>query len=391
MRPNIVLLVADSLPSWMLGCYGNKEIRTPNVDRLAQTGVRFSLHFAASSGALANYATLLTGRTPLQHRVDLSAPQSFGSEVLLSDLLAKGGYTCGFAGHWGLGNESQPQHGYTYWQPGAGGQTTAKAAAFIAQQSAGHPFFLTVRWPETSAAAAAKYAGIYAQAKLDSVNYEPMAPNAVANKEMFRATLANLRQKAVAATAFDAEIPAVLEALRQRGVLDQTVVVFTSAGGALAGRHGLWGDGTASDPVNLLEETVALPLIWRWPSRVPPGTARTDLVSAYDLLPSVCEATGVPLPRLDLPGRSYFPLLTNTPLPKRDPWKTQVFASLREAGMGRENRFKLVQRNNGDGPNELYDMASDPTERVNLYANPQYVTVRERLGPAILAWRKHFA
>src|SRR5579872_3165898 len=66
-RPNIVLVVADGLGSWMLGCGGNKEIRTPNIDQLAQAGTRFPSHVVCTPSSSPSLATLLTGRVPRQH------------------------------------------------------------------------------------------------------------------------------------------------------------------------------------------------------------------------------------------------------------------------------------------------------------------------------------
>src|ERR1044071_7809908 len=77
-RPNVVLLIADSLPAWVLGCYGNREIRTPNLDRLAQTGTRFQRHFSSSPAPAPARASLLTGRTTMQ----LRAPDSGLDKVL---------------------------------------------------------------------------------------------------------------------------------------------------------------------------------------------------------------------------------------------------------------------------------------------------------------------
>src|SRR5215467_10768759 len=68
-RPNILLIVADDLPAWALGCYGNKEIRTPNIDLLARAGTRFQHNFVCTPICSASRATLLTGRTPKQHGI----------------------------------------------------------------------------------------------------------------------------------------------------------------------------------------------------------------------------------------------------------------------------------------------------------------------------------
>src|SRR5579872_5083573 len=129
IRANLVLIVADGLGSWMMGCSGNQEIRTPNIDRLAQGGARFQNHFVCTPASSPSMATLLTGRVPRQHGVQdfltgepienppqgqAAVPPSFRNEVMLSDLLAGTGYECGFAGHWNLG-DSTPQHGYRFW------------------------------------------------------------------------------------------------------------------------------------------------------------------------------------------------------------------------------------------------------------------------------------
>ena len=86
-QPNILLILVDGLPSWLLGCYGNTEVRTPNIDQLAKTGTRFLNHYAVSPIAEPARAALLTGRTPMQ-------PKDAG-EVTLEKLLGGIGYACG--------------------------------------------------------------------------------------------------------------------------------------------------------------------------------------------------------------------------------------------------------------------------------------------------------
>src|SRR5437764_12559456 len=89
--PNILLILVDNLPAWMLGCYGNKEVRTPAIDRLAQTGTRFLNHFACSPMPGPARASLLTGRTPVQLK-DAAALTS--GEAALDKLLSGAGYAC---------------------------------------------------------------------------------------------------------------------------------------------------------------------------------------------------------------------------------------------------------------------------------------------------------
>ena len=114
---------------------------------------------------------------------------------------------------------------------------------------------------------------------------------------------------------------------------------------------------------------------------VPPTNTRPELVSAYDLLPTLCEVAGAPLPQgRNLCGRSYLPLALNQKLPKKEPWRNLVFGQYRNTEMARDNRYKLVMRDEGKGPGELYDLTVDPHEKVNQYGNPQYVNMRDRLA-----------
>jgi arylsulfatase A-like enzyme len=153
----------------------------------------------------------------------------------------------------------------------------------------------------------------------------------------------------------------------------------------------LWGSGAASDPVNLYDEVVATPMLWSWLGRIPAQSSRPEMVSAYDLVPTLCEITGAPLPPRNLCGRSYLPLLTGKPLPKKQPWRTIVCGHYQAADMAREERYKVVLRNQGKGPNELFDLSKDPRERVNQYDNGAYVTVRDRLGGELAKWKQRYS
>ena len=109
----------------------------------------------------------------------------------------------------------------------------------------------------------------------------------------------------------------------------------------------------------------------------------------YDLLPAICELTGAPLPQdRNLCGRSYLPAALNKPFPKKNPWRNLVFGEFRNTFMARDTRYKLVLRDDGKGPNELYDLRKDPQERVNQYENAEYLTVRTPLSESLRQWRE---
>jgi arylsulfatase A-like enzyme len=141
----------------------------------------------------------------------------------------------------------------------------------------------------------------------------------------------------------------------------------------------------------MYEEVVSTPLVWSWQGRVPPQLTRPELVSAYDLLPTLCELIGAELPARNLCGRSYLPLATGKPLPKKQPWRTTVFGHYQNTDMAREKRYKLVLRDQGKGPGELYDLPVDPRERVNQYENPQFLTVRTSLAAELSKWKQTYS
>jgi hypothetical protein len=92
----------------------------------------------------------------------------------------------------------------------------------------------------------------------------------------------------------------------------------------------------------------------------------------------------------NLCGRSYVTPVKNQPLPRKEPWRNVVFGALQNTEMIRDPRFKLLLRNNGAGPNELYDLRADPLERVNQYDSPSFVTVRNSLAGDLRAWRQKY-
>jgi arylsulfatase A-like enzyme len=142
----------------------------------------------------------------------------------------------------------------------------------------------------------------------------------------------------------------------------------------------------------MYEEVMQVPMIWIWPGRVPVEGVRPELVSFYDVFPSLCEATGASLPAgRNYCGRSYLPLAQGRPLPKKAPWRTTVFGHFRNTEMARDSRYKIVIRNQGAGPNELFDLRLDPGEKNNQYENPQYVNVRDNLRRSLDGWRKQYS
>ncbi len=341
-RPSVLLIVASDLGAYMVGCYENKEVRTPNIDHLALTGVRFSSTFSSAPIGAESAAAV--------------------QEARLSQALGAAGYNCG--------------------------PSTVKAAGFLDAQTADKPFFLTVILPSPlSENVPSKNLDLFAATDFESIGWEPAAPNAT-HKEMLRDVAGNLRKYSAGLAAADQQVGELLIKLHDRGLLDNTLIVFVGVNGYLLGHHGLWGDATASNPVNLYEEVVRVPMIWSWPLRFPPQTVRNEVVSVYDLLPTICDLTGAAPPADRIPaGHSYLPFVYGRRLPKKQTWPDIAFARAGNAEMARENRYKVILRDQGKGPNELYDEVADPRETTNQYDNPEFVSIRDQLMSALGSWR----
>ena len=136
-QPNVVFVLTDDQGPWAAGCYGNPEIRTPNIDRMAATGTMFCNHFVATPVCSPSRATFLTGRVPSQHGIHEwinqgnCAPDSveyLRDEVAYTDVLAANGYTCGISGKWHMGDSLHPSTASTSGTPtnGAVDHTTTR-------------------------------------------------------------------------------------------------------------------------------------------------------------------------------------------------------------------------------------------------------------------------
>jgi arylsulfatase A-like enzyme len=181
-------------------------------------------------------------------------------------------------------------------------------------------------------------------------------------------------------------VGAAVAQVRQRGLVDNTLIVFTSTCGSLLGRHGLWDSGDASDPVNMYDEVINTPMIWSWAGRVPAIAMQVELIASYDFAPTICEALAV-APSDNWRGASYLLMATGKPFPKKMHWRKVVCGAYKNTEMARVERYKWIQRNAGKGPNELYDLTGDPREHTNQADNEQYVSTKTELAADIVKWK----
>lgn len=409
---NLLVILTDNHGEWTLGCYGNRDIATPNIDGLAAGGALFTRAFANNAVCSPTRATFLTGLMPSGHgvhcylgakglQVGPGARGTMGDLRTLPEILAGRGYECGLVGKWHLGDNLRPQEGFTTWVTMPHGATstfigaeiieggairkeprhltefwTRRAVEFL-ERPRDRPFFLFLAFngpyglgksmlEEPLNRHAARYAGDPPACFPD----EPMHPWLHSTTNLFHSPTAR-RRYASEISGIDDGVGEVLGALKRLGLEERTTVVLTADQGLACGQHGLWGMGDHTRPLSAYEWTMRVPLIWRHPGQIPAGKRIDLMVSHCDAMPTLLEWLGF---RDDLPGdpprpgRSYTPALRGEAMPG---WDNSIFFEFENVRAIRTDRWKFIERIHG-GPTELYDLAADPDERQNLADNPSH-------------------
>ena len=404
-KTNVVFILTDDQGIWAAACYGNPEIRTPNLDRLAAEGMRFERFFVATPVCSPSRATLLTGRIPSQHGVHDwirggNVPPDYAEyirdEVCYTDVLAEHGWRCGISGKWHLGASQLPQHGFCHWyvhQQGGGpyydapmvrnGQLvtepgyvtdriTDDALAFLDAQANGDaPFYLSVHYTAPHSPwehHPQEIVDSYDDCAFTSCPQEPRHPWATGLTDRCLGNLEMLKGYFAAVTAMDHNVGRILDRLEERGLREDTLVVFVSDNGFSCGHHGFWGKGNGTEPRNMFENSIRVSFIASQPGRIPAGVVQRAMVSAYDFMPTLLEYLSLPIPEgRGIVGQSFLPALLGQADAARE--EVVIYDEYGNTRMVRTAEWKYVRRY-PDGPDELWDLVDDPDERRNLIADP---------------------
>ncbi len=418
-RTNVVLILTDNHGAWTLGCYGNRDVRTPNIDRLAAEGMLFERAFANNAVCSPTRASLLTGLMPSQHGVHRylgAGAAQVGSEAYnmleefdtLPSILVDAGYVAGLSGKWHLGGNEHPWEGFTYWVTKPHGHSLGFYDQEIIEngETRNEPAYLTDFWTDHGIRfiEANKqrpfflylaYNGPYGlgQAMREPIRNRhatyyrnhPLAsfPRDVPHPWNFNYAdwlhdIEVRRKYAAEISGIDDGVGRILDTLEQLGLTQSTLVVFLADQGLAAGHSGFWGMGDHTRPLTAFDWTMSIPMIFRHSGVIPAGRREDMLVANYDVLPTVLEHIGLAsrVPeRPALPGRSFSRMLQGeTP----GDWESAVFYEFENVRAIRTAEAKYVERIH-QRPNELYLLASDAGERLNRSGDPILTEVERRL------------
>jgi arylsulfatase A-like enzyme len=407
-RPNIVFILADDMGYADLSCYGRPDLRTPNIDHLAENGVRFLQAYANSAVCTATRVALITGRYQYRLRVGLEEPLAAANQGIglppeqptIASLLKRAGYGTTLIGKWHLGKLPKfgpLQSGYDHFYGFRG-----SALDYYSHQGTDHKDDL---WDDDVPVHQAGYlTDLLGARAIDVVNdyaksHQPFfislhfnaphwpweAPGDEAESERLKARSLTAHDSGTQKTyqrmieQLDLQVGRVLQALDQNALTDNTIVVFTSDNGGerFADTWPFTGRKT-----ELLEGGLRIPAIISWPARLPKGTTSDQVAMSMDWLPTFLSAAGGRLdPQYSPDGVDLLPMLSGTApiLPRTLFWRFKANAQ-RAARDGDFKYLKILENT------FLFNVVEDPMERANLKERKK--DVYERLEGQWLNWNE---
>ncbi len=419
-RPNFVIFLADDLGCHDIGAWGASDLKTPNIDALANSGARFTNWYAAAPVCAPSRAALLTGRYPIRAGVPNNGPPLKPSEQTIAALLKPAGYATGLIGKWHLGSSADTvpnAHGFDrffgfhsgcidyyshryYWgEPRTvnyhdlwrdrtevfedGQYSTelfAREAVQFIRDNRANPFFLYVPF--------------------NGVHYPMHAPKKYADR--FGTLEPERRTYAAMLAAVDDAVGQVLRTLRELNLIENTLIFFSADNGATReARAGLnQKPATAGNNApfrgnkfSAFDGGMHVPMVMSWPGVIPKGQVLRQIGNHVDLLPTISKAAGVPIPTdRTMDGFDALPMATAGAKSTHD----AIYWSSGGQLAVRRGNWKLVKNGKvfdgtpdgakpleGDDALFLSNVDEDPSESKNLrHKNPavadELLTMAER-------------
>jgi N-acetylgalactosamine-6-sulfatase len=419
-KPNIIFLLADDSGFADFGCYGHPYARTPNIDKLADEGTRFTQFYATGVTCCPTRTGLMTSKWPASYAT-YPANGGFADRVTITELLHKNGYATGHFGKWHIGPEDQTKPGIYGIDVISSAAGAAKknntigrdapiydeAIRFIEQHKGG-PFYMNV-WGHIShhkVDPQQSYIEKFKDVTVDESKFaEPMQEKFAACKAQGGNVSEHMRAYMADIHSLDEDIGRLLKRLDELGLSENTIVIFSSDQGSAPisadgkkrggkdaesqsmrlnamGYNGIYRGGKHG----MYEGGVRVPWIVRWPGHVPAKRVdETSVISGADFLPTLCAITSVKVNAADFDGEDASAAwLGKGEHVRTKPllWKTSSSGS--DAGI-REAQWKLISptRKNGTAL-ALYDIVNDPAEKQNIVS--QHPDIVKKLSAKVEAW-----
>ena len=466
-RPNVVIVMTDQQRYDSLGCYGCKAAHTPNLDRLAQQGVLFEKCYVSNPICTPSRASMMTGKTVPGHGVYRLYDNLPQDQVLFTKRLQHAGYNTALFGklhvsgrlyearkrhpnngfdiyEWCLEPSihiDSPFNGYTRWLRKKDPEfyqrlkrlgrklhriprelhmthwSAERTIELVRNSRPDRPFFalMSVFDPHNPYRGyPPEMAGLIDESKIRDPITQPGTGGepAVIDHERERSYLGRFsefsaqelrtmrRDYHATIALFDAEVGRVLEAIDQKGIADNTLVIFTSDGGDMLGDHRLFVKGAF-----FYDPSVRVPLVMRWPGRLPAGKRIAEIVQLQDLAATILAAAGLLSKDVQnqMPESHDLVALAAGKVPKVHDY---AICTYRNTGlfntamypdppiygtMLRDKRYKLTVYLNAPGADkpidgQLFALEKDPNELHNLWDSPSHQAVRLRLTDKLLEW-----
>lgn len=405
-KPNIIFIFADDLGYGDLGSYGQKLIKTPNIDALAAGGMRFTNYYSGSSVCAPSRETMLTGmhtgHTYIRGNFltdEKEDPPMPASKVTVAEYLKKAGYNTALVGKWGLGGEKfgPEKQGFDYsygyldqihahdYYPSYLYETgkkfsieankdsvhgvyshdliAGKSMEYLDKVNSKEPFFLYLPYTIPH--------GAY--------TLPPDTPYTSTNWPKQFQVYATMISK------LDKDVGKIMKILKDKGLADNTIILFSSDNGANMGFAQFFkSNGILSgSKFGLYEGGIRVPFIGYWPGRIKAGTVSDHVMASWDILPTICDFAGIPKPA-GIDGLSFYPELMSKKQPEHEYLYWEYFTynynwdkpngnmmprNWVESVALRIGNWKVVKKDmlkNKTAALELYDLVTDPGEKTDI-------------------------
>lgn len=415
-KPNLLFVFPDMMRSQAMGCSGNDQVMTPNIDKFATQSIRLTNAISTFAVCCPYRAMLLTGRYPLSNGVITNGHPLSEDQLCIGEVLKDAGYQTGYIGKWHLNGHAKPnpekyqfvppgpkRQGFDYWAASninhdhfkgyyyrdtdekinidgwePDGQTDL-AIEYMKDHKDNGPFCLFLSWgpPHNPYKAPEKYLKMYPPEKIKF------------RENVFMGNKEDIAQYYAMVTSLDWNMGRLMESLEKMGIADDTIVVFTSDHGAMLYSlylfHKQWP----------YEESISVPFIIRYPKKLKAGQVTDLLLGTPDIMPTLLSLMDVKIPDT-VEGRDLSGFLTGTATESEpDSVLIEIITpcgrSMDRTGMRawrgvRTKRYTFARFHDEDWI--LLDNKYDPYQRRNLIYNKDYKPLRDKLNAKLDQWLK---